>query len=187
MKKETAFPRVDSSQAGYTLIAAIGMLLVLGVLGGMVYRNVGTDITHTGRDVNRVRAEFAAESAVQWALAEVSRKRPGKPPFTLATHDEDGLHAMSSGEKEEGKPTRLSPDDVDRLEGANGGMDKAGWIYQSTSKRELSVSNAKSEELSFKVWYPDDSTLRIQGRGVVDGATADVDLMSRLRDIAVPM
>ena len=54
-------------------------------------------------------------------------------------------------------------------------------------RRQLSVSNSKKEILSFKVWYPDDSTLRIQGRGEVDGSTADVDLMSHLRDIAVPM
>jgi len=41
--------------------------------------------------------------------------------------------------------------------------------------------------LSFNVWYPDDSTLRIQGRGVVDGSTYDVDLMSHIREIAVSM
>ena len=174
-------------QEGYTLVTVLGIVSVLGIMGGMVYRNVHTDITHSGKDVNRVRAEFAAESAVQWGLAEVSRKRPGKSPFTLATHDEEGLHAMSSSDKEEGKPTKLSFDDVKTTEGAHGGVDKNGWIYQSTSSKELSISNAKSEILSFKVWYPDDSTLRIQGRGEVDGSMADVDLMSRLREIAVPM
>lgn len=183
-----AAARRSAGQDGFTIVAVVGILLVLGLLGSVVYRSVNTDITHSGRDVNRVRAEFAAESAVQWALAEVARKRPGKMPFTLATHDPDGKTLIPHGdEDEDGAPKQLTPGDVEMLEGAHGGTDDDGWIYQSTSKRELSVSNAAKEILSFKVWYPDDSTLRIQGRGEVDGSSADVDLMSRLRDIAVPM
>jgi hypothetical protein len=183
-----AHPRPVGIESGFTIVAVVGILLVLGLLGSIVYRSVNTDITHSGRDVGRVRAEFAAESAVQWALTEVGRKRPGKQPFTLATHDPDGKTAIPTGdEDEDGAPKQLTPGDVEMLEGAHGGTDKQGWIYQTTTKRELSVSNAEKEILSFKVWYPDDSTLRIQGRGEVDGSTSDVDLMSRLRDIAVPM
>ena len=87
----------------------------------------------------------------------------------------------------EGKRIALRSEDVSRTQGAEGGIDKNGWIYQSTHGREASISNSMSETLAFKIWYPDDSTLRIQGRGDVDGSSADVDLVSRIRDIAIPM
>lgn len=178
----------NGRESGFALIGVIGILVVLAILGTMVYQNVNTDINHSGNDVDRVRAEFAAESAVQWGLAEVARERPGNFPFTLATHTADGGAPMSASTKdEEGHGLKLQSGDVQLMEGAQGGVDKDGWIYQVTTQRELSVSNSKKEILSFKVWYPDDSTLRIQGRGEVDGSTADVDLMSHLRDIAVPM
>ncbi|MDB5051541.1 MAG: hypothetical protein JWO30_4612 [Fibrobacteres bacterium] len=177
----------SNRESGFALIGVIGIMVVLAILGTMVYQNVNTDITHSGKDVNRVRAEFAAESAVQWALAEVARKRPGNQPFSLATHTKEGTYPMPVSTDEDGHSLKLDQNDIELLDGAHGGVDKQGWIYQTIKNRELSVSNAKDETLSFKVWYPDDSTLRIQGRGEVDGSTADVDLMSRLRDIAIPM
>lgn len=177
----------EREEGGFALIGVLGIMMVLAVLGSMVYRNVNTDITHSGKDVNRVRAEFAAESAVQWGLAEVARKRPGKMPFTLATHAPDGGSLPADSKTEDGNPRKLNEGDIDFLKGAKGGADQNGWMFQSISNRELSVSSAKREVLSFKVWYPDDSTLRIQGRGEVDGASAQVELMSRIRVIAVPL
>jgi hypothetical protein len=175
-------------ESGFALVGVIGIMVVLAILGTMVYQNVNTDITHSGKDVNRVRAEFAAESAVQWGLAEVARKRTGKLPFTLATHAPDGVHLMSASAKDEdGHTLKLGKNDIQMLAGARGGVDKGGWLYQTIKNRKLSISNAKEETLSFKVWYPDDSTLRIQGRGEVDGSTANVELKSRLREIAVPI
>jgi hypothetical protein len=175
-------------QEGFALVGVLGILMVLAVLGTMVYRNVNTDITHTGKDVSRVRAEFAAESAVQWALAEAGRSRPGSMPFTLATHDPKGKKPLSENSKnEEGDRLKLKQADVVALDGAVLGIDDEGWIYQSTKSREASISNAKKETLAFKIWYPDDSTLRIQGRGEADGSTANVDLISHLRDVAVPL
>jgi Tfp pilus assembly protein PilX len=175
-------------QGGFALVGVLGILMVLAVLGTMVYRNVNTDITHTGRDVSRVRAEFAAESAVQWALAEASRKRPNSMPFTLATHDPGGKKPLAENSRnEDGNRLKLKQADVVASEGASLGVDNDGWIYQTTKTREASVSNAKKETLAFKIWYPDDSTLRIQGRGEADGSTANVDLVSRLREVAVPL
>jgi hypothetical protein len=175
-------------QGGLALLGVLGVLIVLAVLGTVVYNSVHTDITHSGREVSRVRAEFAAESAVQWGLAEAARKRPGVEPFTLATHDPSGENALGgSAYDAEGKRIALRSEDVSRTQGAEGGIDKNGWIYQSTHGREASISNSMSETLAFKIWYPDDSTLRIQGRGDVDGSSADVDLVSRIRDIAIPM
>lgn len=175
-------------QGGLALLGVLGILIVLAILGSVVYHSVRTDITHSGRDVNRVRAEFAAESAVQWGLAEVARKRAGTEPFTLATHDPTGESRLDGSQyDEDGKRIALRADDVSRTQGAEGGIDKDGWIFQTTHGRDASVSNSSSETLAFKVWYPDDSTLRIEGRGEVDGSSADVDLVSRIRDRAIPM
>lgn len=175
-------------QRGFALIGVLGVMSVLGILGVVVYRNVNTDITNTGREVARVRAEFAAESAVQWGLAEVARKRGTIAPFTLATHGPEGEEPLGGGEMDEdGNRRKLSGEDVERMPGAYGGVDKDGWIYSSVKGRELTVSYAKSETLAFKVWYPNDSTLRIQGRGEVDGNVADVDLVSTIRIVAVPV
>jgi hypothetical protein len=187
------YAATESSQSGFAMVGVLGIMVVLAILGTAVYRNVNTDISHSGRDVNRVRAEFAAESAVQWGLSEVARKRPGKVPFTLATHASDGIGTMEYAgdthysDEESGQTTRLTPDQVEFPKGVKGGIDKNGWIFRSTSDPEISVSNAKKEILSFKVWYPDDSTMRIQGRGEVNGSTMNVDLVSRIREVAVPM
>jgi hypothetical protein len=109
-------------------------------------------------------------------------------PFTLATHDPKGKKPLSENSKnEEGDRLKLNQADVVALDGAVLGVDDEGWIYQSTKSREASISNAKKETLAFKIWYPDDSTLRIQGRGEADGSTANVDLISHLRDVAVPL
>jgi type II secretory pathway pseudopilin PulG len=185
----------NRSQNGFALLGVLGVMMVLGILGVVVYRNVNTDIRHTGNEIARVRAEFAAESAVQWGLAEVARKRPGIEPFTLGTHGPEGEEPLGEGgELVEGmdnggdaKRVKLKAGDVERMEGARGGVDQDGWIYSSVNNRQLSVSNAKSETLAFKVWYPNDSTLRIQGRGEADGNVADVDLVSTIRILAIPM
>jgi hypothetical protein len=43
----------------------------------------------------------------------------------------------------------------------------------------------KSESLAFKAWYPNDRTLRVTGRVIVDGTTAEMNLLSALREVAV--
>lgn len=95
-----------SASSGFALASVLTIMVVLSVLGSMVYRNVGTDITHSGRD-----------------------------------------------------------------------------LYPDPSKSE---HGGGAENLAFKVWYPDDSTLRITGKADVDGATAQLDMVSNLKEVAVP-
>ena len=61
------------SQQGLALASVLGIMIALSLLGTLMFRNVGTDITHSGVNARRIRAEFAAESAIQWGLVEVSR------------------------------------------------------------------------------------------------------------------
>ena len=43
------------------------------------------------------------------------------------------------------------------------------------------------ETISFKAWYPDDSTLRITGRGMVKGTQAELELRSELKPAYLPL
>lgn len=115
------------SQSGFAMVGLLGIMVVLSIVGTMVCRNVITDITHPGRDVNRVRAGFAAESAVQWGQAEVVHKRPGKVSFTLATHAANGMGAMdNTGKTYSIETTKLTPDQIEFAQGVKGGVDING-------------------------------------------------------------
>jgi hypothetical protein len=189
------------AQPGFALASVLPIMVVLSIFGTMVYRNVHTEIIHSGKDTKRVRAEFAAESAVQWALAELSRPRPGKLPFTMATHQSDGLAPMSGSStesiihaynadpyhhEEEPPARKFNPSDLAEFPDAKMGVDENGWIFKTTTTAESGISGGGRETLAFKVWYPDDTTLCITGKAVVDGSTAQLDLVSDLQEVLVP-
>lgn len=175
-----------SRQGGFTLAAVLGLIAVLGIMGTVVVRSVGTDIAHAGRDSRRIRAELAAESAAQWGLLELSRRRSGKFPFTLATHDRDGAKRMGQAPTGPGSdrytgPWPLAASDLVAFPGASVSLDKDGWAVMRNGAADRNVSGGDEEELSFKAWYPDDSTLRVTGRARVDGHQARIEVMSALR------
>jgi hypothetical protein len=177
------------ASAGYALASALGFLVVLSLLGTVVYRSVKTDIVHTGKDSRRVRAEYAAESAVQWGLLELSRIRPGRFPFTLATHGPDGAMTLKEYARRSGKsaatdsagPWPLSASDLTPFPGATIALGADGWMTLRSRAQSQGVSAGKDELLSFKAWYPNDSTMRITGRAVVDGSEAELELLSTIR------
>ncbi|MDB5051871.1 MAG: hypothetical protein JWO30_4942 [Fibrobacteres bacterium] len=182
----------QAGQRGFSIVYILGILLTLSILGLAVFRDVGTDITHSGNDWKRIRAEFAAESAVQWGLAELSNPRPDQLPYTLATHAPDGVTLLTGYDKK--KETSPYPaksgirvfraDDLASVPQSETGKTGDGWLFLHTHSRDISVSSGKDEILSFKVWYPDDSTLRITGKASVDGSTSEVELVSTLRKVA---
>jgi hypothetical protein len=185
-------------QQGFALASVLGIMVVLAILGSVVYRNVGTDITHSAKVAKRIRAEFAAESATQWALAELSRTRAGALPFTLATHSPDGNTAFSgqsiqdisehshNSEDAEIETKKLVIGDLANFPGAKMGIDNDGWFYKKTSSASESISGGKQETISFKAWYPNDSTLRVTGKSTVDGSSAELNLISNLKEVAIP-
>lgn len=182
-------PLASRSSAGYALASALGFLVVLSLLGSVVYRSVKTDSLHTGKDSRRVRAEYAAESAVQWGLLELSRIRPGRFPFTLATHGPDGITSFKEYARRAGKaassdsagPWPLAASDLTPFPGATISLGADGWMTMRNRSPEQAISSGKDELLSFKAWYPNDSTLRITGRSVVDGSKAEMEMQSVIR------
>ena len=177
-------------QKGFAMVTILGIMVVLSILGAMVYRNVITGITHSGKDARRVRAEFAAESAVQWALAELSRPRQGNLPYTLATNNPDGITPMAKEAdkylpEQEGDTRKFAQSDLAEFPHAQMGVNDDGWMYKSTNSPEIGISGGSKENLAFKVWYPNDTTLRITGRANVDGVSAELDLVGILKEVAV--
>lgn len=180
------------AQRGFTLAATLGVIAVLGILGTVVLRAVRTDIVHAGKDSRRVRAELAAESAAQWGLLELSRRRGNRFPFTIATHDRDGKAPMGrtptdpDAERYTG-PWPLEVRDLTAFPGARISIDKDGWAVMRSASPGQNVSGGDEEELAFKAWYPNDSTLRVTGKAVVDGSQARIEVMANLSQTPLPI
>lgn len=176
---------------GFALLTVLAFVAVLSILGGTVLRAVSGDISHSGKDSRRVRAEFAAEAAVQWGLLEISRRREQSLPFALATHKEDGATPFGrSGSAPEDRytgPWPLSISDMEPFPGAEIFKEADGWIAMRSRDSLANFSGGKNEYLAFKAWYPNDSTLRISGRASVDGSTAALELVNSLHVSAVPL
>jgi hypothetical protein len=192
MRQSVTSPRQAAhlnGQSGLALATVLSLLIVLSILGSAVYRNVGTDITHSGMNTRRIRAEFAAESAIQWGLVELSRPRKGRLPFTLATHDGDGetrLHGKAAMDAAFG-PWPLQTSDFTAFPGAEIGVDKDGWIFMHGTSAEKTISGGKDELLAFKAWYPNDTIMRMTGRALVDGSQAQLELEAHLRKSPAPI
>ena len=192
MRQSLTSPRPAArlnGQSGLALATVLSLLIVLSILGSAVYRNVGTDIAHSGMNTRRIRAEFAAESAIQWGLVELSRPRKGRLPFTLATHDGDGrtrLHGTAAKEAAIA-PWPLQTSDFTAFPGAEIGVDKDGWIFMHGTSADKTISGGKDELLAFKAWYPNDTTMRMTGRALVDGSQAQLELEAHLSKSPAPI
>lgn len=179
-------PRAPGRQGGFSLAGVLLAVAVLGVLGGAALRNVRSDLTHSGRDLKRVRADFLAESAVNWCLVELAKSEGGQLPYTRATHSNDSLHALPdflpNGNP---NPRKLAWRTMAPLFPGPIREDGQGWIGQENSTKERSITGADREKVAFKIWYPDDSTFRIIGRGEADGVATRVDFLGRLKDVLI--
>ena len=192
MREPVTGTSAPTAQRGFTLAATLGVIAVLGVLGTVVLRSVRTDIVHAGKDSRRVRAELAAESAAQWGLLELSRRRGNRFPFTLATHDREGdapLRRAPTGPEADRftGPWPLAAGDLTPFPGARITIDRDGWAVMRSATPDRNVSGGDEEELAFKAWYPDDSTLRVTGKAVVDGSQGRIEVMATLSQTPLPI
>lgn len=190
MKVAGAMASPQDRQAGMTIIGTLVLLSVLTMLGSGVYMTTHRDIVLTGRDTDRIRAEFAAESAVQWALLEVTRHDGGRRQFTRATHHRNGIAPLSPDHRpdpeRDGEFRGMDPGRLSAYSGSRIRRESDGWIALTTTGKAGTYSRGPSENIAFKIWYPDMSTIRVSGRGTVDGATAFLEVKGRLDSAWVP-
>lgn len=85
-----------SREAGVGLIAAIFVIIILGLLGTALIRLLTTEQASVNRELASTQAFFAAETAVQWGIYQAIQKNSstagpvfdGDPPKGLANCDD---------------------------------------------------------------------------------------------------
>jgi Tfp pilus assembly protein PilX len=169
-------------QSGFTMVIILLLLIVLTIMGSVAVYSVRGEVTHTGRDSNHARAQLLAESAINWGLGALSVEKPNVLTFTAATHAGNGTDILPE-KLENGmlNNRKLHTSDVTPIYGTPVQSDKEGWIYQSTEDKNNSLTGASSESIAFKVWFPTDSTIRISGRGMVQGISSQVEMTGSLK------
>jgi hypothetical protein len=144
------------------------------------------DITYSGHDLDRVRADFLAESAVHWALAESAKDHGDGLPYTRSTHANDSWNRLPDRTSDGSRnPRKL---DRSRMVPPYPGKPyetTEGWVGTRNSGKAASVAGAAEEEMEFMVWFPNDTTMRITRRGKADHAVSMVKFQANLKDVLV--
>lgn len=171
---------------GFSLLTALVLMVVLGILGVVTYRQVNGDIRHAGRDLKRVKAEYLAQTAVQWALGALAK--PGDTllvrPFTAGTHGMDGTTALPDRVGDLPNYLRIQAGDLSRILPGLPARDAEGWFIVRNRSPSASLTGAADETLSFKVWYPSRSMVRISGRGRADGVSSTLEMVGDIETLA---
>lgn len=169
------------TQRGYTIAIVLVIMLVLLSVGSVSMLKVRGETRHTTRDILQTKAEVVAESAVNWAISGLAVARPTVLAYTAATHSNDGVQKLPDYlENNEVNPRKLHTWDMAGIYGSSVQMDAAGWIYQRTTSPSASLTRSRDETIAFKVWFPNDSTIRVTGRGLVQGVEAQVEMTGKL-------
>ncbi|MDB5049068.1 MAG: hypothetical protein JWO30_2139 [Fibrobacteres bacterium] len=177
-----AVNRDQSAQAGFAMVIILGLLMVLTIMGSLAVYSVRGEVTHTGRDANHSKAQLVAESAINWALGALAKERPNVLAFTAATHAGNGTEQLPDNlENGETNNRKLHTGDVTPIYSTKVRADHDGWIYQETDDSKMSLTGATSESIAFKVWFPNDSTIRVSGKGTVQGISSQVEMTGTLK------
>jgi Tfp pilus assembly protein PilX len=177
-----AMNRNQSSQSGFAMVIILGLLMVLTIMGSVAVHSVRGEVSHTGRESNHARAQMVAESAINWSLGVLAIARPNTLAFTAATHASNGTDLLPDNlENGVTNNRKLHPSEVIPIYPTQVKADNDGWIYQETLDNKVSLTGATSESIAFKVWFPNDSTIRISGKGMVLGITSQVEMTGTLK------
>jgi VCBS repeat-containing protein len=174
------------SEAGFAMAIILLLLVVLTVMGSVAVYMVKGEVHHTGQDASHVKAQFVAESAINWALGALSIDRPGVLAYTAATHAGNGKETLPDQlENGETNPRKLHTWDVPKVYPGTVYIDEDGWIYERTQDASNSLSGSGDESLAFKIWYPNDSTIRVSGKGTVQGVSSQVEMTGTLNYLRI--
>lgn len=171
------------SQSGFAMVIILMLLMVLTIMGSIAVYTVRGDVSHSGRDSNHARAQMVAESSINWALAALGKERPEVLTFTAATHASNGLDKLPDMLENGGMNNRkLHSWDVTPIyPGVSVSIDKDGWISQKTTDPSKALSGAASEYIAFKVWYPNDSTIRVSAKGKVLEINSQIEMTGTMK------
>jgi Tfp pilus assembly protein PilX len=175
-------------QSGFTMVIILGLLMVLTIMGGVAVHSVRGEVGHAGRDSNHARAQLVAESALNWAISALQKDKPNVLAFTAATHASNGTDRLPEY-LENGvlNNRKLHTSDMTALYPTAPYEDKDGWITETTEDPRYSLTGATQEAIAFKIWYPDDSTIRVSGKGSVNGVESQVEMTGNLHYSSSPV
>ncbi len=175
-------------QSGMAMVIILGLLIVLTIMGSVAVFSVRGEVGHTGRDSNHARAQLVAESALNWAISALQKEKPNVLAYTAATHASNGKDKLPDNLANGASNNRkLHTDDMVPIYPGHVQIDEDGWIYQQTLDNKVSLTGVSDETLAFKIWFPNDTTIRLSGRGTVSGVSAEVEMTGNLLFDASPV
>jgi len=164
-------------------------VLILIILTGIAVVSVQTmlrsDLRLTLRQNEQVKVDYVTESGLNWALAITN------PQFRLLTHKSDGVTPADTFSQSTGcgsRAGRMSEKDLnDTFDPLYAqtllSYDSEGYIVQSTTDRQKSLSKASNEVIKVKIWYPVDSAIAIHAVGQVGSNYDTILFEAKLRSI----
>lgn len=175
-------PDAAREQAGFTMVIILGLLMVLTIMGSLAVMSVRGDVGHTGRDSNHARAQLVAESALNWAISALQKEKGNVLAFSAATHASNGTDGLPDY-LQNGFTNNRKLHSWDMIPIYPGKVleDEEGWITQATLDNKVSLTSASDESIAFKVWFPNDSTIRVSGKGTVSGVMAQVEMTGTMK------
>ena len=159
-------------QAGFAIVLVLFFIVVAGLFGFASYQKVRQDVGETVQNAKTAKARFAAEAAAYMGLGIANREGATEP--ACVTHDSSGKVAATG-------PTACGAVDLtgfDRIYG-NGSLavdPKTGWLANAPADTAEALTGSLAEKLQIKIWQPKAGSVRVVGRGTVNGITSDLQL-----------
>jgi len=154
------------------IVLVLFFLVVAAVFGFISWQKVRMDMGETVQDARMARSKFAAEAAAYLGLAMVNIEGATEP--VCVTHD-------STGKVPETGPTGCGSIDLsgfDRVyaKGVFAVDPKTRWIANAPKDTGEALTGTLKEKIEIKIWQPKPGSVRVVGRGTVNGQTTDMQL-----------
>lgn len=164
-----------NKQKGHSLLIALIVMAIAGVVSIVTVSLVQRETKSAGQFVAVTRAEYVAESALNWAINAVG------PGYQFATHDTTGETVAATGTNpcgETGK--RIESDSLAKVfppvyKDESVTYDADNWVYHHTSDASKSLSGHGDESMAVKVWYNGaGDTVKIRAKGRIGGEESEI-------------
>ncbi|GEM_PF-5195994 len=159
-------------QEGMAIVLVLFFMVVAGVCGFVSYQKVRQDVNETGQNVKVARSKFASEAAAYMGLGIANPDGSTAP--ACVTHDVDGTTPATGAAScliaDLSLFERVYPKASLQVDG------KTGWLVSQPSDTSEALSGTLKEKLEIKIWQPTPTTVRVVGRGTVNGITTDMQL-----------
>lgn len=172
MTRDQDRDRVPAGQSGMAIVLVLFFLVAAGLFGFASYQRTRQDMGETVQDARMAKSKFAAEAAAYMGLGLVDREGASAP--ACVTHDSTGK-APATGPEACGAVDlsgydRVYPHSALKVD------PKDGWLSIAPKDTAESLTGTLREKLEVKIWRPTAASVRVVGRGTVNGIATDMQL-----------